>query len=186
LTKAHRAGSQLSRGQRLAINIAMNRPKHLLTFALLLGIIGLPAAGLAGPHKGITGPLQPTVPVVVSGKLLTNQGQPAANRRIHFENRVNGDVFLTRTGADGSFSFALPTGTYDLREEHGPIVVSYIAALGDDVNLGTVSEPPGIQHLLQGEAVAPALIRSPAPITSNPVPGKPIGHQQIPVPPAAP
>jgi hypothetical protein len=139
-----------------------------LTLVFALAIITLPAAALAGPHKGVVGPMQPAVPVEVSGKLLTHEGQPAANRQIHFENRVSGDVFLTKTGPDGSFSFALPPGEYNLREEHGPIIAGYIQTYNTDaINLGTVSEPGQLQHFLESERIAPALIHSPAPITSN-------------------
>lgn len=114
-------------------------------------------------------------PVTVSGKLLTYEGQPAAERQIHFENAVSGDAYLTKTGKDGSFSIALPAASYNLREEHGPIVAGDIQAWSGAVNLGTVSEPGTLEHLLQGEGVAPALIHSPAPITSNVRPGSPVG-----------
>jgi hypothetical protein len=99
---------------------------------------------------------------------------------------VSGDVFLTATNADGSFSYALPPGLYELREERGPVVAGYIAAQGEDITLGTVSEPPSIMNLLQSEAVAPAQIRSPAPITSSVVPGGPVGEEKLPAPGASP
>ncbi len=114
-------------------------------------------------------------PVTVSGKLLTYEGQPAAERQIHFENTVSADAYLTKTGKDGGFSIALPPASYNLREEHGPIVAGDVQAWSGAVNLGTVSEPGTLEHLLQGEGVAPALIHSPAPITSNVRPGSPIG-----------
>jgi hypothetical protein len=84
---------------------------------------------------------------------------------------VTGDAFSTSTGKDGSFSIAVPPAAYNLREEHGPIVAGNIQAWGDAVNLGTVSEPGALQHLLQREGIAPAQIHSPAPITSNVRPG---------------
>lgn len=158
----------------LAINIPMTFPKRLVMLAPLVAIFTLPARGFAGPHKGVVGKMISATPVVISGKLLTYEGQPAADRQIHFENAVSGDAYLTSTGKDGSFSITLPPASYNLREEHGPIVAADIQAFGDAISLGTVSEPGQIEHLLQGEGVAPALIHSPAPITSNVRPGSPI------------
>ncbi len=152
----------------------MTLPKRLVLFAPLFTILAWPAIGLAGPHKGVVGKMLPATPVEISGKLLTYEGQPAADRQVHFENTVSGDTYLTRTGKDGSFSIALPPASYNLREEHGPIVAGNVQAWSGAVNLGTVSEPGTLEHLLQGEGVAPALIHSPAPITSNPRPGAPI------------
>jgi hypothetical protein len=130
--------------------------------------------------------------VVVSGKLLTYEGQPAANQPIHFENLVSGDLFLAQTGQDGSFSFPLPPGEYDLRVEQGPIVVNFIDVYTQEeaVTVGTVSEPPKIQYWLQAEGLAAALIWSPAPITSNVYANNPyfptsqIPPEVLPAPPA--
>src|SRR5271155_4244030 len=143
--------------------------KRLLTLALLSSMVAAPVAAIAGPHKGVVGRLQPAAPVVVSGKLLTYEGQPAANQPIHFENIVSGDLFLAQTGQDGIFSFPVPPGEYDLRVEQGPIVVNFIDAdiEAEAVTLGTVSEPPKIQYWLQAEGLAAAMLWSPAPITSN-------------------
>jgi hypothetical protein len=153
--------------------------KRLVLFAFLAAIPGA-APAFAGPHKGVVGKFQPATPVVISGKLVTAEGQPAADREIHFENTVSSDVFLTHTGKDGSFSFALPPATYNLREEQGPIVARNVQAWGDEVNLGTVSEPSGWQRILQYEGIAPALVHSPAPITSNVRAGQPIQSDRIP------
>ncbi len=168
------AANHLSHNLPLAINIHMTWPKRLVVLAPLFAILAVPAAGFAGPRKGVLGKLLPATSVVISGKVLTYQGQPAANRQIHLENTVTGDAYLTSTGKDGSFSIALPPAAYNLREEHGPIVADDIQAWGDAVNLGTVSEPGALQRLLQREGVAPAQIHSPAPITSNVRPGSPI------------
>ncbi len=161
---------------RLAINIPMTCPKHHLTLALVFTLLTAAPAAFAGPHKGVTGRMLPAEPVVVSGKLLTYEGQPFGDRQVHFENRVSGDAFLTRTRGDGSFSFPLPPGEYNLRDEQGPIIRSHIQAFGEDINLGTVSEPPQLQYLLQSEGVAPAQIHSPAPVTSNVRPGSRVQH----------
>ena len=96
---------------------------------------------MAGPRKGVVGHFMEVRMPVARGKLLTHQGQPAAGRQIHFENRVSGDVFLTKARGDGSFSLALAPGAYDLRDEDGPIIVRYIDVRDQDINLGTVSEP---------------------------------------------
>jgi len=158
----------------------MTFPTRLAPLALWFAILTVPAAAVAGPHKGVVGKMTPAAPVLVSGKLLTYQGQPAGNRQIHLENTVSGDSFLTQTGNDGSFSIALPPAGYNLREEHGPIVARNIPHWVDDVNLGSVSEPgTWWQRLLESEGVAPAVVHSPAPITSNVRPGQPIelNHQ---------
>lgn len=151
----------------------MTCPKRhlILTLALVFTILTVAPAAIAGPHKGVVGRMLPAEPVVVSGKLMTYQGQPLGDRQVHFENRVSGDAFLTRTRGDGSFSFPLPPGEYNLRDQQGPIIRSHIQAYGEDINLGTVSEPPQIQYLLQREGVAPAQIHSAAPVTSNVRPG---------------
>jgi hypothetical protein len=83
-------------------------------------------------------------------------------------------VFLTKTGRGGSFSLALAPGAYDLRDEEGPIIVRYIDVRDQDINLGRVSEPGPLAQLLESERIAPALIESPASVTSNVVPGNPI------------
>ena len=158
----------------LAINIRMTLPKRLALLAPLFAILALPASGLAGPHKGVVGKMQGAPPVVISGKLLTYQGQPAADRQIHLENTVTADAYLTATGKDGSFSIAVPPAAYNLREKHGPIVAGNIQAWSGAINLGTMSEPGALQQFLQSEGIAPALVHSPAPITSNVRPGGPI------------
>jgi hypothetical protein len=145
----------------------MTCPKRPLILAFLFSIVATPVAAIAGPHKGVVGPMEPATSVVVSGKLLTYEGQPAANQPVHFENVVSGDLFLAQTGQDGRFSFALPPGGYDLRVEQGPVVVKFIDAQGEAVSLGLLSEPHEIQYWFQGEGLAAALIKSPAPITSN-------------------
>lgn len=55
-----------------------------------------------------------------------------------------------------------------------PIIVRDIDVRDQDVNLGTVSEPGLLAHLLESEIIAPALIQSPASVTSNVVPGNPV------------
>lgn len=152
----------------------MTLPKRLVLLAPLLAILAHPAPGLAGPHKGVVGKMQSAPPVVISGKVLTSEGAPAADRQIHLENTVTRDVYLTSTAQDGSFSISVPPAAYNLREEHGPIVASNIQAWSGAINLGTVSEPGALWQILQAERLAPAQIHSPAPITANVRPGGPI------------
>ena len=127
---------ELSQTTPPVINIPMTCQKRLLILVFLSWIIAVPVAAIAGPHKGVVGPMEPATPVIVSGKLLTYEGQPAASQRIHFENAVSGDLFLAKTGPDGSFAFALPPGGYELRVEQGPIVVDFIDAQGEAVYAG--------------------------------------------------
>jgi hypothetical protein len=172
----------LSHDPPLAINILMTSPTRCLILTLVLAVISIPAAVIAGPRTGVVGPMQRATPVVLTGKVLSYEGQPLANREIHFENVVSGDVFLGMTGPDGSFSMPLPPGFYNLREGNGPIVAGYILAQGDAINVGSVSEPPELQRLLEMQGVAPAQVHSPAPITSDVRPGnrvEPIGSAPL-------
>ena len=148
---------------------------RLLVFALAFAGIAISVKTRDGPRQDVAGLLFVEVRTSVArGRLLTHHGQPLASRQIHFENRVTGDVFLTKTGRGGSFSLALAPGAYDLRDEEGPIIVRYIDVRDQDINLGTVSEPGPLAQLLESERIAPALVQSPASVTSNVVPGNPI------------
>jgi hypothetical protein len=150
--------------------------KRFVILALAFASIATSINAMAGPHKGVAGLFVEVRTPVASGRLLTHQGQPAAGQQIHFENRVNGDAFLTKTRGDGSFSLALAPGAYDLRDEDGPIIVRYIDVRDQDINLGTVSEPGPLAQLLESERIAPALIQSPASVTSDVVPGNQVAE----------
>src|SRR5690348_16951730 len=76
----------------------------------------------------------------VSGRLFARGGKPLADRQVHFENRISGDIYLARTGDDGSFAADLPPGVYDLRAERGLIVKSHLVVGVSDVGLGQVFE----------------------------------------------
>ncbi len=106
----------------------------------------------------------------VSGTLVTSDGSPVANRQLHFENRVTGDLYLVRTAADGGFSADLPPGVYDLRQQEGEIIRAGVGVVESPDTLGKVSEP-GFgsfwSHLFDHEELAPGIIRSPAPSTAN-------------------
>jgi len=152
----------------------MTPANRLVLLAALLASLVWAGESQAGPRTGVAGKMAPAGSVAVTGKLLTHSGQPAAGRSIHFENVVTGDTFLTQTAADGSFAAALPPAVYNLREEPGPIVMRNLQALTTPINLGAIAEPASWWDILQGEKVAPALVHSPAAVTSNVRPGGPI------------
>jgi hypothetical protein len=107
---------------------------------------------------------------IVSG-VYTNRGdgKPLADHQLHFENRVSGDIFLARTGSDGSFASELPPGTYDLRAEHGLIVKSKLVVNADDLNVGRITDgaPLDIRRPFQREGIGPALLDPQAPATAH-------------------
>jgi hypothetical protein len=152
----------------------MTVAKRLVLLAPLFAILALAADGFAGPRSGVTGKLPSAPSIMISGKLLTHEGQPAAGRSIHFENVVTGDAFLITTGKDGSFTAALPPAIYTLREQPGPVVMRNVQALTSPINLGTLTEAGSWWDILERETVAPAQVHSPAPVTSSVRPGGPI------------
>ena len=78
---------------------------------------------------------------VVSGIYTSPAGKPLPDHQLHFENRISGDMYLTRTGDDGSFASDLPPGTYDLRAERGLVVRPGIRVDGPEaLNVGRVSD----------------------------------------------
>ncbi|GEM_PF-6418518 len=158
----------------LAINIPMTRTKILLLLAFWLAALAVAPRAAAGPRTGVAGKMVETASVIVSGRLLSPEGQPLAGRAIHFENIVTGDTYLTTTGSDGAFTVALPPATYNMREEPGPVVMRNVQALTNPIDLGAVREPSSWWDFLEGEKVAPAQIHSPAPVTSSVRAGGPI------------
>ena len=108
---------------------------------------------------------------VVSGVYATHAGKPLPEHQLHFQNRISGDMYLARSGADGSFSADLPPGVYDLRAERGLVLKSHIVVGDTEVNLGHVSEGHMISDLVrrpfQRQGVAPALVDSAAPATAH-------------------
>ncbi len=107
----------------------------------------------------------------VSGIYTTPHGKPLADRQLHFQNRISGDMYLTRTGADGSFASDLPPGTYDLRAERGLVVRPGIRVevTGLDLNVGRVSEgaPLDVRRPFQRQGIGPALVDTAAPATAH-------------------
>lgn len=113
---------------------------------------------------------------IVRGVLTDASGKPLANRQVHFENRVTEDLFLARSGSDGSFSADLPQGRYDLRDEQGHLIEQKIQVKqGDDINLGSVHVQPSsvLEWPFKREGVAPYVVDTEAPATAH-VPEVPI------------
>lgn len=106
---------------------------------------------------------------IVSGVYTSRGGTPLADHQLHFENRISGDIFLTRTGSDGSFSTDLPPGTYDLRAERGLILKEKIVVDGNDVSVGRVTGGPqfDVRRPFEREGVAPSLVDTEAPATAH-------------------
>ncbi len=106
---------------------------------------------------------------MVSGVYTSPGGKPLADRQLHFENRISGDMYLIRTGDDGSFSSDLPPGTYDLRAERGLVVRPGIRVDGPDLNVGRVSEgaPFDVRRPFEREGIGPTLLDSAAPATAH-------------------
>jgi hypothetical protein len=106
---------------------------------------------------------------VVSGVYISSGGTPIADHQLHFQNRISGDMFLVRTGTDGSFASDLPPGVYDLRGERGLVIKSGIRVDGPDFDLGHISKSTALNLLapfeLQG--VRPPLITTAAPATAH-------------------
>jgi hypothetical protein len=122
---------------------------------------------------------------VVNGTFAYRDGKPAANRQLHFENRVTGDMFIAATSSDGSFSADLPPGIYDLRAERGVILKSHIIVGSSNENVGRAVEPAPLDYHrpFQHEGIGEAMVESAAPGTANvlgrPVEGMKYGHKTV-------
>ena len=107
----------------------------------------------------------------VSGVYTNRAGAPLPEHQLHFQNRVSGDMYLARSGADGSFSADLPPGIYDLRAERGLVIKSNIVVGDLAMNLGRVREGVLISDLVrrpfERQGIAPVLIDSAAPATAH-------------------
>jgi len=106
----------------------------------------------------------------VSGVYTSYAGAPLAGHQLHFDNLVSGDIFLARTGSDGSFSTDLPPGSYDLRAEHGAVVVRSISVGDGDLSMSKVhgGEPFEMIWLpFERQGIAPALVGTEAPATAH-------------------
>lgn len=106
---------------------------------------------------------------VISGVYTSRNGAPLANRQLHFENHISGDMFLTRTGVDGSFSSDLPPGTYDLRAERGLVLKSKIRVESTNLSIGRVNDgaPFDVRRPFERQGIGPALVDTEAPATAH-------------------
>ncbi len=132
-----------------------------------------PAAGSAP-----TQPIAATIPspsTPVSGVLTDPHGQPLANMEIHFQGRVDPDIFTVRTGAGGAFATVLPPGIYDLRDEHGAIIAADVAVGRGATSIGRVEAPAPLAptRLFDRQAVSPVIVKTRAPAGAYvPAPGE--------------
>ena len=108
---------------------------------------------------------------MVSGTYTSPAGRPLPDHQLHFENRISGDMYLTRTGSDGSFSSDLPPGTYDLRAERGLVVRPGIRVEESStaLNVGRVSEgaPYDVRRPFEREGIGPSILNMEAPATAH-------------------
>lgn len=105
----------------------------------------------------------------VSGIYTSRGGKPIADHQLHFQNHIAGDMYLTKTGADGSFSTDLPPGTYDLRAERGLIVRPGIRVESTALNVGRVADgaPYDVRRPFERQGIGPALVQTDAPATAH-------------------
>lgn len=105
----------------------------------------------------------------VSGIYSDRKGTPLSDHQLHFENRISGDIFLARTGSDGSFSTDLPPGSYDLRAERGLVLYQNLLVEYGAMNLGQVHDgaPLDLRRPFQREGIAPSMVESGAPATAH-------------------
>ena len=120
---------------------------------------------------------------IVSGVYTGRGGAPLANHQLHFENRISGDIYLARTGTDGSFTSDLPPGTYDLRAERGLVVKSGVVIDGAavDMNIGKIHDgaPLDVRRPFEREGVGPSIVDSGAPGTAH-LDKAPVGVAPVP------
>lgn len=105
----------------------------------------------------------------VSGTYSNRSGTPLAGHQLHFENQISGDIFLTLTGPDGSFSADLPPGIYDLRAERGLVLYRGLQVDGGAVNVGRVEDgaPLDVRKPFEREGIAPSMVDTAAPATAH-------------------
>ena len=118
--------------------------------------------------------------IPVTGTLTGPDGGPLPGRELHFQERINGDVYTVRTRGGGAFSTKLPHGVYDLRGENGDIIARAVIVGSNSINIGQVHMPGlyDVRRLFERQEVGQAIVRSPAPAAAYvPAPGE----AQVPV-----
>jgi hypothetical protein len=131
-----------------------NAAKHVIRVATALALVVVAARANAA---------------MVSGVYTSPGGTPLGDHQLHFENRISGDMYLTRTGGDGSFVSDLPPGIYDLRAERGLIVKSGIRVGGPDLSVGRVLDgaPFDVRRPFERQGIGPAIVDTEAPATAH-------------------
>lgn len=154
----------------------------VLVAALAIGAAPIADAVESPPSRALaTRPMaaESTIPspsVRVSGVLTTRQGQPVVHFELHFQGRINPDIYTIHTRAGGAFSIALPPGIYDLRGEQGEIIAPKVNVARQAVNLGNVETPAPLAptRLFDRQAIGEAIVNSPAPAAARVHPGGPL------------
>ncbi|HYA35559.1 MAG TPA: hypothetical protein VEF03_08060 [Candidatus Binataceae bacterium] len=105
----------------------------------------------------------------VSGTFVSFDGKPVSDTQLHFEAIPGGDIFMTRTGADGKFSTVLRRGTYEIRTERGLVLKSRVKVDTSDVNVGQLRDgaPLDVRRPFQREVLGPAMVETSAPATAH-------------------
>jgi hypothetical protein len=133
-----------------------NAAKRILSAAILVAMIAIAAHADAS---------------VVSGVYTNRSGAPLSDRQLHFQNRVSGDMYLTRSGSDGSFSADLPPGIYDLRAERGLVIRAGIVVGGAPASVGRVTDGELVSDMLrepfERQGITLPLVDTAAPATAH-------------------
>lgn len=150
----------------------------IITTTLGIAVGAASAAGHSGEPPEIAGRnvAAMTPPAVatqqmstaVTGVLSAPDAGTLDGHELHFQERVSGNMYTVRTGANGAFSTMLPQGTYDLRGMHGAVIARGVTVGQSPVNVGQV-HPPGpynVWRLLERQEVSEAIVKSPAPATA--------------------
>jgi hypothetical protein len=133
-----------------------NAARRILSAAILVATIAMAAHTDAG---------------IVTGIYNSRSGAPLPDHQLHFENRISRDMYLARSGSDGSFSADLPPGIYDLRAERGLVIKPGIVVGDSAVSVGRVSGGERVSDVLrepfERQGIAPALVDAAAPATAH-------------------
>jgi len=105
----------------------------------------------------------------VSGTFVSFDGKPVSDTQLHFEAIPGGDIYMTRTGADGKFSTTLRRGAYEIRTERGLVLKSRVRIDATDLNVGQLRDgaPLDVRRPFQREVLGPAIVETSAPATAH-------------------
>ncbi len=137
------------------------RRSRIISGMAIIAAVALGAAALPGAARAAT----------VTGLFSYDNGSPAKDRQLHFENSVTHDMFIAPTQPDGTFSADLPPGLYDLRAERGLVLKGKVLVDTYDgtVNVGHVIEPAplDVRRPFEREGIGEDIVQNPAPSTAN-------------------